>query len=297
MKFSAIKDKIQNLGNIKSLSEIKKVGLRICRNTKTGDYWLIEEEFLKPVFRSPRESKNITVELDKLKLKVLICPFSKTDLNNKKVLQYIQWGEKQKYQNKPTCKNRKGWWLLTRESARLFVQMSFNDVFKFYFSERDTLADARLYTINIKSRFKTVIKESDLANSLNSTLTFLSLELSGRENLGEGALDFKVYEAEDTYLLDPRLLNQLVEIVPCEKVPYYNYFVENCKREIKSIFQESGINPKMPITVQEPSPLPDRKILDDYIFSILKLTDQERKEVYWAVCELVKNRLEKARNV
>jgi len=41
----------------------------------------------------------------------------------------------------------------------------------------------------------------------------------------------------------------------------------------------------------------DRKALDDIVFDILGLTQEERKEVYWAVCELVKNRLEKAKSV
>ena len=63
------------------------------------------------------------------------------------------------------------------------------------------------------------------------------------------------------------------------------------------IFQELGINPKQPIRSQKPNPLPDRKALDDIVFDILGLTPEERNEVYWAVCELVKNRLEKARSV
>ena len=45
------------------------------------------------------------------------------------------------------------------------------------------------------------------------------------------------------------------------------------------------------------SALPDRKALDDIIFDILGLTEDERREVYWAVCELVKSRLQKARSV
>jgi len=49
--------------------------------------------------------------------------------------------------------------------------------------------------------------------------------------------------------------------------------------------------------MQEPNPLPDRKALDDIVFDALGLTEEERKEVYWAVAELVKNRLEKARSV
>ncbi len=43
--------------------------------------------------------------------------------------------------------------------------------------------------------------------------------------------------------------------------------------------------------------LPDRKALDDIVFDALGLTEEERKEVYWAVAELAKNRLEKARSV
>jgi hypothetical protein len=39
------------------------------------------------------------------------------------------------------------------------------------------------------------------------------------------------------------------------------------------------------------------KALDDVVFDILGLTQDERNEVYWSVCELVKNRLEKARSV
>jgi hypothetical protein len=48
---------------------------------------------------------------------------------------------------------------------------------------------------------------------------------------------------------------------------------------------------------QKPNPLPDRKALDDVVFDILGLSQDERNEVYWSVCELVKNRLEKTRNV
>ncbi|MCS7214508.1 MAG: hypothetical protein NZ927_09895 [Candidatus Calescibacterium sp.] len=48
---------------------------------------------------------------------------------------------------------------------------------------------------------------------------------------------------------------------------------------------------------QKPNLLFDRKALDDIVFDALGLTEQERKEVYWAVAELVKNRLEKAKSV
>jgi len=125
---------------------------------------------------------------------------------------------------------------------------------------------------------------------MNTTLIVLFYEIYGRINLGEGLLT--------TY--GPELLP-----IPClefgrtsineEKfLKTFNYIKD---RIVKSIFEEIGIFKNRPIGEQEPHPLPDRKALDDIVFDELGLTEQERKEVYWAVAELVKNRLEKARSV
>ena len=66
-----------------------------------------------------------------------------------------------------------------------------------------------------------------------------------------------------------------------------------------SVFIECGIDPEstIPIAQQEPNPLPDRKALDDIVFDALELTGEERKEVYRAVCQLVWERISKARSV
>lgn len=67
--------------------------------------------------------------------------------------------------------------------------------------------------------------------------------------------------------------------------------VENTRRR-----KVNKNDPKQPIRSQKPDPLLDRKALDGIIFDILGLTQAERDEVYLAVCELVKNRLEKAKS-
>jgi len=66
----------------------------MVKNTKTGDYWLIEEEYLKPVVKSPRECKSILIKLEDLKYKVLMCHKSKIELKkeNAFILDYIEWG-------------------------------------------------------------------------------------------------------------------------------------------------------------------------------------------------------------
>lgn len=48
---------------------------------------------------------------------------------------------------------------------------------------------------------------------------------------------------------------------------------------------------------QKPNPLPDRKALDDIVFDIHGLAEDERDEVYWAGRELVKNRSEKVKSI
>lgn len=63
------------------------------------------------------------------------------------------------------------------------------------------------------------------------------------------------------------------------------------------IWCERCFNPARPIRKQEPTPLSDCKAMDDIVFDILGLREDERQEVYWEVCELVKNRLKKARSV
>jgi len=117
-------------------------------------------------------------------------------------------------------------------------------------------------------------------------LSAFIIELFGRSNLGEGALDFKVYEADQIIVLDKEKIKTKIN---------RDIFL----RPIKSIFEECGIDPKSKISIeeQEPKPLPDRAELDKIIFDALGLTKNECKEVYRAVCRLVWNRISKARSV
>ena len=48
---------------------------------------------------------------------------------------------------------------------------------------------------------------------------------------------------------------------------------------------------------QKPNSSPDRNTLDIIVFDSPGLIEDKWNEVYWTVCELVKNRLEKAMSV
>jgi hypothetical protein len=126
-----------------------------------------------------------------------------------------------------------------------------------------------------------------LAAFANSTFFILERELFGLTNLGGGGLKFS---GDDIGMF----------FLPCELAISDDVLLDSFfSREIKSIFDECGIDvqSKIPIEEQEPKPLPDRAELDKIVFDALNLTADERKEVYRAVCRLVWNRISKAKSV
>ncbi len=274
------KDKLVKLGDIAEVKFGIKTGVNefFYLADEQIKQWGIEEEFLKPVFKSPRECKSILVDPKDLKYKLFVCNKSQVELKGTNALKYIRYGETKKFNKISTVMGRKYWWQSPNFGSNIFMQMSYNDIFKFWFSKDEIRCDARLYTISLKT-------EEDVY-LLNSTLSAFIIELFGRANLGEGALDFKVYEAEQIIVLDREKITAKIN---------RNIFL----RPIGSIFEECGINQKsdVPIEDQEPKPLPDRAELDKIVFDALGLTENERKEVYRAVCRLVWNRISKANSI
>lgn len=127
---------------------------------------------------------------------------------------------------------------------------------------------------------------------LNSTISWLFFENFGRVGLGGGALTFSTNDFKKfPLILNLEILNDST------KKEIIKILNKMQNRDITSVFEECGIDQNKPIREQEPKPLLDRAELDKIIFDELGLTKEERKEVYWAVCELVKQRIEKARSL
>ena len=279
MKFSQIKHKIKNLGNFKSVKEIKEAGLRIVYNKKDDSYWLIEEEFLKPVIKSPRECKSILIKKEDLKYKVFMCHKSKEELKGTKALDYIKWGEKQGYHKRPTCASRERWWDLgERNPAFINCNYLINEIMRFYIGK-----------IFVSDDFQSIyVKDKDLeklvALILNSSLIMLFSNMLGRSSFGGGLLKIQTYEVKRMLILEPTQMKKTSDELE-------ELLLNLEKREIRFILTELGFDPTKPIREQEPNPLPDRKALDDIVFDALELTEEERTEVYRAVCQLVWNRI------
>jgi len=126
--------------------------------------------------------------------------------------------------------------------------------------------------------------------ALNSTLFWIIKEILSRPPEGLGVLQMKVYHYSDMPIFNLSALERYRDKI--KKI-----FDSLANREIQPIFTELGFNPDKPIRSQEPHPLFDRAALDKIVFDELGLTEEERKEVYWSVAELVKGRLDKAKSL
>lgn len=284
MTFSEIKPKIKNLGKYKTLEEIKRAGLRIVKNSKTGAYWLIEEEFLKPVIKSPRECKTIVVNPKDLKFKIFMVHKDRKDLRNSKVMKYIKWGESRGFNKRPTCASRQKWWDLGEWNKPDFIWSDAYNIRYGVYDTRKNLGDKRFFYITLQGqRYFDLIK-----GYLNSTIISLLIEIEGITNLGEGAIYTNVYWLQT--LLVPHKIGKTF----LDKIRKALDELE--KREILSIFEELGAKNSKEVSLDKIKS--DRRELDKIVMGeILGLTDEEQLEIYQAVIDLVKSRIEKAKSL
>lgn len=230
--------------------------------------WNIEQEFLKPLIKSPRECKTIYVQPEGLKLKLLMCHKDKRELRGTNTLRYIQWGESQGFSERPSVKGRARWWDLGNwDYPEMLWSDAYNNRFACFEIAGEYYGDKRFFFINFRTK-------SAVARAfLNSTLIPLYIAVGGISNLGEGVIYTNVY-----------WLKKISVLAKCgdEKALIQAY--DKLKtREVKSIYDEVNME--------------DRRALDAIIFDALGLTQGERDGVYEAVVELVRKRLEKAGSV
>jgi len=243
----------------------------------------IEEEHLPFSVLSPRDVDSLYLKHSDLNKHLLLLE-PKSKLTNG-LNTYIKWGEQQKFNKRPSYKTRDKWWALAgRPECQLACNYLVNDYMRFYYSHKGTWFSDNFQEMHTSKSY------ISLSILLNSIVAQFFINMIGRSNFGGGLLKIQTYEVSDLLSVDPSRIKYDDKYI--EKILIN--FSDKCNL---SIYEQCGLNPNRPIREQTPEPLPDRKALDDIVFDILGLTEDERNEVYWAVCELVKNRLEKARSV
>ena len=125
-----------------------------------------------------------------------------------------------------------------------------------------------------------------IATFLNSTLGSFLTEVYGRTVMGEGVLLIYGPEITPMPILDPGIITDEDTKVFKKLLPV----------KINSIFEELGASSPEEVSLDKVKP--DRRELDKIIMvKILGHTEEEQLEVYRAVIDLVKSRIEKAKSV
>ncbi len=222
--------------------------------------WGIEEDFLQPAIKSPRECRSILIDPAALKSKIFMCHKSKTELKGTAALKYIQWGESQNYHKRPSCARRARWWDLgERRAPVLAFNYLIDSTAKTFYAPDGCYFSDNFQEIHIAHQHVL-----PLCASLNSIVFQLMVNVAGRANFGDGLLKIQTYEVSDLLCLDPAAIS----------------------------FENARILASTSWDVLSPSI--ERRSLDSLIFSILNLTQGEQDAVYQAVADMVTMRLKKA---
>ncbi len=246
----------------------------------------IEKEFLRPVIKSPREATTIYSPQDELDTRVFSCTLPRSELNGTGAIAYIRWGETQvstghqkqdsgiPWPELQTVSSRPYWyWLQLKEPGDFFCNRFFNDRFFFCYSD-DIVEDQTFYA----GRFvKRNLPMEFSMGVLNCTIVYLTASLLGRVALGEGVLQYAVYEMQDLVVVNPWSLG--------------TQFIDR----MCTIFDSLRLRPIQ--AVRQEVEQADRLKLDEVVFDSMRLTHGERQAVYEAVIQLVERRLGKAGSV
>ncbi|MEM0136357.1 MAG: Eco57I restriction-modification methylase domain-containing protein, partial [Thermoplasmatales archaeon] len=270
---------VLNKGNFVPLSKLGKLrrgyipqpfGLYLLQKSEI-EINNLERNYLFPVFSSPREFKKIT--LNKSNRYLLVFDHL-LEIENSRAYEWFKTRMKEL-----RIKDRGNFGLGHRECSQIVIVRTPSDRHIVFLNEGLSVVD--------HVEFLTKVDPKPICAALNSTIYILFREIYGRANLGLGTLKFEVMDAKKLPFIDDELNNEKLKDV----------LSNISKREMLSVFKEIGIERDKPIREQEPNPLPDRAELDQIIFDELGLTQNERKEVYWSVCELVKQRIDKAKSL
>lgn len=261
--------------------EIKKRGLE-------KEFWMHKDGTGKwlpnKLILSPREGKNVVLTPDTLKKTVIIINKEKNKLKRKRVLSYIKQGESKGFNDRQTCRTRKLWYSInSRKPWPILFPMIHHDRQTVLLNNSKVQVDHNLFEIKpVKGQLIL-----PLLCFLLSSVSMLFKEFSGRTNLGEGALKTEGIDVER--LMVPKQYSKK------EKKLLLNLMKKYPDASINSIFDDLQTENADKISLEKIRV--ERRELDKIVMGgILGLTDEEQLEVYRAVADTIKSRIEKSKS-
>ncbi|MBF0344727.1 MAG: N-6 DNA methylase [Nitrospirae bacterium] len=286
------RDKLVVLDDVAEINFGIKTGINEFFHLKEEkiQHWGIEKEFILPLITSPKEIASLEVDNKNIEFSVLYCNISKKDLrkaNKMGILSYIKWGEKQytkggrghkkegiPFPEVPSVQGRPYWYAIGERKPGHFVINRFVSE-RFYFPLNT--AQSLVGDVAFEGLFYNTNKAAINAALLNSSITFLGVELAGRLNLGDGLLTF--YGPDIKSLLIP-----IAEKIAKKHVDrILKAFEKLLTRPIRTIFEEIKMK--------------DRHALDSAVLEALGLEPKTYlKPLYEGLTGMVRERIELAKS-
>ena len=258
-------DKLVRLGDVVAVRRGITTGVNdfFFLRPKRVAKWGIESEFLKPVMTSSQQSRSVVISPANLAQQLFLCHQDKEELAGTQALAYIEWGETQGYHQRNSVAVRRRWYDLgMRDKAQVAMNYQMDTTARTFF-----VSDGVYFGDNFQELRTEKATPLQLCAVMNSTLSQLMFNISGRANFGGGLMKIQTFEIAGLQILDPRLL----------------------PKPDAAVFSTSDWD------VLTPSPA--RREIDGLVYDALGLTAGERDAVYEGVTELVENRKRKAGSV
>jgi len=253
-------DKLVRLGDIAEVRFGIKTGANdfFYLDQEKIAQWGIEEEFLVPAVKSPKELNKLFISPADIKLKLFLCDKEKSGLFGTGALKYITFGESLKINKRPTCASRNLWWNLGNHiSSAVNCNYLINKLMRFYFSLTPFFVGDNFQEIH------TCLGADNISAACNCSLTQLLINIYGRSNFGGGLLKIQTFEISDLIVPNPSIYPD----------------------SIKSLMKEGGI---FNIDSEE------RQQLDDITTYSLGLDKSFVKDISSELNNIVQKRLQKA---
>jgi hypothetical protein len=245
------------------------------------------------ILRSFKETTSIAVNRTNLTWRILLIHIAKEDIIGTNVFKYVEQGETREFDRKipaqtVTCRSRGKRWFDLGENklTHIFYPRRIGDRFLVPYSPESLWSSDNLFPVAVRN--KKFIEP--LAAFLNSVVVALFNEVSGRTLTGAiNVVDMDVWMAEKILvpnfnIVSQNTLSQLTRSL-----------FSLCKRPIEHTLNEFGASSPEELSLDKVKP--DRRELDKIVMGdILGLSNEEQLEVYRAVVDLVKSRIEKARS-
>ncbi len=256
---------------------------------KNGEFepFKIEEEMARHALFSLKDIDSIERIREKNKKLLIVLPPVEKHRLPREIRNYINFGESKGYHQRPSCTTRKHWYSVGYDwkPAPFIFPSKIGERFLVYVNHLRLLEDKKLYGI---TPHKSIASSEQWAVVLNSSLLRLFMEITSRQLTGAQAIaDVDVTVVKNLQIPNPELLNKSA----CHAA------IESFDQRVESCFKEFGIDKSIPVHNQIPSIIAPRLVLDKLVFSLLGLNSLEQTEIYLAIADIVKARLDKADSV